>query len=230
MRTAPRTSVAGYTEMIRRHFDAGARRGDGFQTVDYSSSSSFRLRNELLCAWIGAVRDLDILDVGCGNGLMTEHLTSLNRVIGVDFSLGMLSAARRRGLVTVGATAERLPIATGSVDLCLAIEVGQYLPGLETMLLEMIRVTRPGGRLLVSGLADSWLRRIRAALRRPGPFNPCLHSPTGVESFLRDAGLSVTRRALWFQPTSIRLETSAGARLGALAGSSFAVLAEVPRP
>src|SRR5688572_11459105 len=50
-----------------------------------------------LCARYG--RGMDILECGCGTGLILERLKEFGRrVVGIDLSPGMLSLARSRGL------------------------------------------------------------------------------------------------------------------------------------
>lgn len=221
------TADRAYTRMIREHFETGARAGDTPATADYSSTASFALRARLLADWVGPVTGRRILDVGCGNGLMSAGLAGHNQVFGVDFAPAMLRAARARGITGLLATGENLPLADGAVDLTLAIEVGQYLPRLDGLITELRRVTRPGGGVLLTGMAASWARRLRAALKPAGPYNPCLHDPTRIRRLMEDHGLRVVRQAAWFQPTQLRLEGRTGHRLGVLCGSAFALLAEV---
>ncbi len=94
-----------------------------------------------------------VLDLGCGTG---RYLTKLRvagtaHSVGVDFSLGMLRAARRRVSVghLVGADLQRaLPFAGRTFDAMLCALVGEHLEQLHTTLRESFRALRPGGRLV----------------------------------------------------------------------------------
>jgi ubiquinone/menaquinone biosynthesis C-methylase UbiE len=96
-----------------------------------------------------------VLDVGCGEGVLTvqwaERLGS-GRVIGIDLPDPKLEsewAVRRRPNLEFRAMrAEQLPFADGEFDLAAAIEVLEHVPEPDQTLAEMTRVAR--GHLLVS--------------------------------------------------------------------------------
>ena len=96
-----------------------------------------------------------VADLGCGTGQMAESLAPfVRRVIGVDDSAAMLSAARKR-LAGVGnvdlrnGRLESLPIEDGSVDAALLFLVMHYVPEPELAIAEAARILVPGGRLLI---------------------------------------------------------------------------------
>jgi SAM-dependent methyltransferase len=100
-----------------------------------------------------------VLDVGCGSGVVIRDIArrtgSLNRLIGVDMSPYMLrearQLARREGLEDIEfheGRAEALPLPDASVDVaiaCTVLEEGDA----DRMMAEMLRVTKPGGRIAV---------------------------------------------------------------------------------
>ena len=93
------------------------------------------------------------LEVGCGTGADALGLASRFRVsvTGVDVSGAMVDEARRRGLRDAHvASAEALPFADSSFDGCWADRVFQHLSDPDAALAEMVRVTRPGGRIVVA--------------------------------------------------------------------------------
>ena len=106
---------------------------------------------------LSSLADLDILDVGCGAGGELRRMTLVGadpaRLTGIDLMPARIEAARKilpTSRFVVG-SAHQLPFADASFDL-----VSQYVvfssiahPGLRRAIaLEMLRVLRPGGRIL----------------------------------------------------------------------------------
>jgi SAM-dependent methyltransferase len=99
--------------------------------------------------------DIVIGDLGCGTGAVTAELAPFaRRVIAVDESKAMLSAARRRlsafANVELRAGAlESLPVEAGELDAALMSLVLHYVPEPALALAEAYRALKPGGRLVV---------------------------------------------------------------------------------
>ncbi len=93
-----------------------------------------------------------ILDWGCGTGLAIEPLRRLGaRVVGMDFSTGMLAhASRRSGAVLLLGDCTRLPLKTGVFDGVLGATVIQNLSRPTQALGEIFRILKPGGRAAIS--------------------------------------------------------------------------------
>lgn len=94
------------------------------------------------------------LDVGCGTGTLAGMLQSTGyRVIGVDLSLGMLKVGRAyRHLRGVVADGSLLPFGDGVFDLTYCVAVLHHIASrakVAATLAEMVRVTAPGGFVLV---------------------------------------------------------------------------------
>ncbi|GGM98663.1 hypothetical protein GCM10010109_03000 [Actinoplanes campanulatus] len=98
-----------------------------------------------------------VLDVGCGTGRALPALSAAagptGRVLGLDFTPGMLEAARKAGrdddATLVLADARRLPVAAASTDVIFAAGLVHHLPDPLAGLAELARVTRPGGVLAI---------------------------------------------------------------------------------
>jgi len=150
-----------------------------------------------------------VLDVGCGAGEVCVELAAIvgpeGRVAGVDLSEAMVEAARRT-VAASGRTVElraasiyNLPFADGEFAAVRAERVLQHLNDPEAALGEMLRVTKSGGRVVLSdpdhgqaGLAldDPVHRRIYEALQRAMTkmiVNP--HSGTRLRGMVVRAGL-----------------------------------------
>jgi hypothetical protein len=127
-------------------------------------------------------RDL-VLDVGCDSALVSRQVAPhCARLVGVDFIAGMLlDAARRRGsaaplppnMCFAAADGRQLPFPAATFPKAYCSGVVHTLPSREdgvAMILDLVRVTRPGGQVLVAAVPDTrkrWRAR-RAAFRAGG--------------------------------------------------------------
>jgi mycothiol synthase len=100
-----------------------------------------------------------VLDVGCGNGPELERLAEIvgrrGHVVGLERSTALIADARSRGrerrpIELVHGDAAALPFGDGEFDACRADRTLQHLDRPEVALREMARVTRPGGRVVVT--------------------------------------------------------------------------------
>ncbi|MCW3064914.1 MAG: methyltransferase [Solirubrobacterales bacterium] len=91
------------------------------------------------------------LDAGCGSGRMLDELADYGGVSGIDVSDAAAAAARARGHrdVRVGPL-ETLPWEDGTFDLVTAFDVIEHTPDDRATLRELRRVTKPGGRALIT--------------------------------------------------------------------------------
>jgi SAM-dependent methyltransferase len=93
-----------------------------------------------------------LLDVGCGTGALAmaaASRTSRSEIVGVDPTETYVAFARARGATPrlhfdVG-DARALTYADATFDRTLSLLVLQFIPDMDRALLEMCRVTRPGG-------------------------------------------------------------------------------------
>lgn len=111
-----------------------------------------------------------ILDVGIGTGISLLDFSASNRVIGVDISEPMLRRAHRRvideklahveGLAVMDA--EKLGFPDNAFDVLVAQYVITAVPNPDATLDEFVRVTKPGGEIiLVNHIgADSGPRKL----------------------------------------------------------------------
>jgi ubiquinone/menaquinone biosynthesis C-methylase UbiE len=95
------------------------------------------------------------LDVGCGTGALAERLAGAGyEMVGVDPSEGMLSVLRDRApqIRAVAASGTELPFPSASFDLVLTVATLHHIADatdVRATLAEMVRVIKPGGRVLI---------------------------------------------------------------------------------
>ena len=96
-----------------------------------------------------------VLDVGCGTGVLAARLAGLGYdVTGLDPSQGMLDVMKERapGVDAVHGSGTEMPFADGEFDLSLSVATMHHIADRDAVrraLEEMVRVVRPGGRILV---------------------------------------------------------------------------------
>jgi ubiquinone/menaquinone biosynthesis C-methylase UbiE len=104
-----------------------------------------------------------VLDVGCGTGALLERLVGRFpqvTVVGVDPVPEMLAVARRRVPSTVELRegwAEELPFEDNAFDVVVSCSMFHYLRQPVAALMEMSRVLRPGGELIITDWCDNYL-------------------------------------------------------------------------
>jgi SAM-dependent methyltransferase len=94
-----------------------------------------------------------VLDVASGAGFGLPILTHAGgRPIGVDYDALALDDVRQRQpcAALVRADATRLPLRAQSVDLVVSFETIEHVPDAQALVVEIRRVLRPGGRLVLS--------------------------------------------------------------------------------
>ena len=88
-----------------------------------------------------------VLDIGCCTG---QDLLALgDRAIGADASAAMCVRAASRGATVVQSNGEALPFPEGAFDAVRADRVIQHLLDPSAAIAEMVRVTRPGGLVVI---------------------------------------------------------------------------------
>lgn len=82
-----------------------------------------------------------VLDVGCGNGAITNRLDPQWSVVGGDFSLAALQFVR---CPAVALSATALPFVDGSFDVVMTTDMVEHIPvdWVPTVIAEMVRVSR----------------------------------------------------------------------------------------
>jgi ubiquinone/menaquinone biosynthesis C-methylase UbiE len=122
---------------------------------------------------------LTVLDLACGDGYLLADLAARGQadlsLVGIDMSEHELAGAERRlqGAATLlQARAQALPLADASVDVVLSHMALMLMDDIETVIVEIRRVLKPGGTVsaVVGGkslsqpVLDIWLDTLKPAL------------------------------------------------------------------
>ena len=142
-------SQADKPRYVARMFDRVAPRYDLMNTL-MTAGQDRRWRRDVAEVATSQHAEL-ILDVGTGTGRLGEAILKANpraRVVGIDFTQGMLRRARRQ-LNPTRADALCLPFAENQFDAVVSGFLVRNLSDVSRGVAEQIRVLRPGGRLVV---------------------------------------------------------------------------------
>ncbi len=159
----PRAGLDKDTRDVAAMFDAVARRYD--LTNDVLSLGQDRAWRKAALDALGVGRGDAVLDLAAGTGTSAAPLADRGvRVVACDLSLGMLAEGRRRrpDLAFVAGDALALPFVDAAFD-AVTISFGlRNVPDVPGALREMLRVTRPGGRVVVCEFSRPTNRAFRA--------------------------------------------------------------------
>ena len=159
----PRAGLDKDTHDVAAMFDAVADRYD--VTNDVLSMFQDRSWRRATLDALGAGRGDSVLDLAAGTGTSAAPLADRGvRVVACDLSLGMLQVGRRRrpDVTFVAGDATALPFADASFD-AVTISFGlRNVPDVDGALEEMLRVTRPGGRVVICEFSRPTNKAFRA--------------------------------------------------------------------
>lgn len=140
---------------------------------------------------------LDILDLGCGTGLMGLELRDISRrLVGIDLSSNMLHLAKARGVydeLLEGDIVEHMArFAPSSYDVVVSADVFVYLGNLATVFEHCRRILRPGGLFAfsVERLSDDTKDYVLDVTQR------FKHSDRYVQGLCAHSGFSLVHREL----------------------------------
>ncbi len=187
-------------------------------------------------ALLGPVNGLRVLDLGCGDGALTERLARSGAdVVAVDASESQAAAARARGLDARVGDARRLDF-EDEFDAVFSNAALHWISPPEAVVEGVARALRPGGRFVGEfggeGNVETVRRALVSALDVHGydgaAADPWFFPSAGrYRDMLRAGGFDVESVALVPRPTPIPGDL--GDWIRTLAGSFLAVVAEARR-
>jgi demethylmenaquinone methyltransferase/2-methoxy-6-polyprenyl-1,4-benzoquinol methylase len=203
---------------VARMFDAVAPRYD--VTNDVLSLGQDRRWRRVVARLVGARPGDRVLDLAAGTGTSSEPFAAVGaRVVPCDFSLGMLRVGkqRRHDMAFTAGDATRLPFADGVFD-AVTMSFGlRNVVDVDAALREMLRVTRPGGRLVVCEFSHptwrpfrtvyvEYLMRALPAVARRTSSNPdaYVYLAESIRAWPHQTGLAARIRASGWQQVGWR--------------------------
>jgi SAM-dependent methyltransferase len=121
-------------------------------------AAAMRSSGEALMSSLGVGPEMDVLDLGCGDGTTAVPAAQAGaNVLGVDIARNLVAAgnarARELGLENLrfqeGDATDLSELADDSFDLVVSIFGAMFAPRPDAVARETVRVTRPGGRIVM---------------------------------------------------------------------------------
>ncbi len=140
-----------------------------------------RESGEALAKQLGITSGLKVLDLGCGDGTTAFPEAKLGaEVLGVDIASNLVAAGNRRaserGLTNIrfqeGDASNLHELKDGAFDLVVSIFGAMFAPKPFDVAKEMVRVTRPGGRIIMGNWIPNDPTLVAQILKASAAYSP----------------------------------------------------------
>jgi SAM-dependent methyltransferase len=186
-------------------------------------ASTMRASGTQLVGELGVTPGMDVLDLGCGDGTTAIPEAELGaNVLGVDIAENLVAAANARaesmGLENIhfqqGDASDLADLGADSFDLVVTIFGAMFAPKPFDVASEMVRVTRPGGRIVMGNWIPNdptlvaQILRISSAYAPPPPEGFVSPMTWGIEDQVteRFVAAGVPEDAISFEHKTFRFD------------------------
>lgn len=124
------------------------------ETREHSLDEVSLRQAEIVCKWLAALgrNDLQIMDVGCGTGWLSEQLTEYGRVTAIDLADEVVRRARDRmsSVTFLDGDFMQFPLKPASFDVVVSLEVLAHVTEQQQFIDKLATILRPGGHLMLA--------------------------------------------------------------------------------
>ena len=179
------------------------------------------LRLDFISQHCGGLFERDVVDIGCGGGILSESMAKLSaNVTGIDMGAEPLSVAKLHALesgVKVNyqqSTAEAFANDySGQFDTVTCMEMLEHVPSPESVILACSKLLKPGGKAFFSTLNKSPKAYLFAILGAEYLLNMVPKGTHDFNKFIRPAELIG-----WAENAGLKIRASAGIDFNPLSG------------
>lgn len=131
-----------------------------------------------------------VLDVGCGTGLLFDHIERAESIVGIDISRKTLLRAKMRAvdrpsIHLIRADADSMPVNTGIFSHAFAVTVIQNSPNPVRTLNEIVRVSKDNALVVITGLKRIFSREaFESLLLKAGLYVKALKDEEGLKCYV----------------------------------------------
>jgi SAM-dependent methyltransferase len=184
-----------------------------WSAAGYEKNARFvSVLGEEILSWLAPQAGQRILDLGCGDGALTQRIAETGAsVVGADTSAELLQAARERGLDAVEIDGQAMTF-RAEFDAVFSNAALHWMTNPEAVLAGVAAALKPGGRLVAEfggfGNVAAIVTALRSAALAFGGDAAIAHpwffpSPGEYEQLLIRADFACERIELWPRPTPL---------------------------
>jgi predicted TPR repeat methyltransferase len=184
---------------VRHLFDASAATFDREVVSKLGYAIPREMVEALRCVEDAPAQPWDVLDLGCGTGLVGVEIAAYSRrLVGIDLAPNMIEHARARDIyaelqcaeLTAAVTGEAAP--EGRYDIVTAADVFIYVGKLDAVIPAIRRVLRPGGLFAFSAEAVEAMGQLPAEGYRLGVMGRYAHAADYLRQLAAESDFDVT--------------------------------------